>query len=111
MTRAAPAKNRNRSTQTVISSIAAPTGLPALALSSRPISSAAASSESAILSRIRLRSWGVVFFQVANAVLGGVDRPVDVLRRARRDVGDDLAVGRVLMSGSARRRRRRTSRR
>ena len=31
MTRAAPAKNRKRSTQTAISSIAAPTGLPALA--------------------------------------------------------------------------------
>ena len=66
-TRAAPAKNRNRSTQVRISSIAAPTGLPAFWLSSRPISSAAASSESAILSRIRLRSCGVVFFQVAYA--------------------------------------------
>ena len=68
MTREAPAKNRKRSAQTVISSIAAPTGLPALADSSRPSSSAAASSESAILSRIRLRSWGVVFRHVWNAV-------------------------------------------
>ena len=82
MTREAPAKNRKRSAQTVISSIAAPTGLPALADSSRPSSSAAASSESAIFSRIRLRSWGVVFRHVWNAVVGRVDRPVDVLLRA-----------------------------
>ena len=66
--RAAPAKNRNRSTHTVISSIAAPTGLPAFWLSSRPSSSARASSESAILRRSRLRSCGVVFFQLWNAV-------------------------------------------
>jgi hypothetical protein len=51
----------------LISSIAAPTGLPALADSRRPISSAAASSESAIFSSSRLRSWGVVSFHVANA--------------------------------------------
>ena len=68
MTRDAPAKNRNRSAQTAISSMAAPTGLPALALSSRPSSSARASSASAILSRSSERSCGVVFFQLWKAV-------------------------------------------
>ena len=68
MTRAAPAKNRKRSAQTAISSIAAPTGLPAFADSSRPSSSLEASSESAIFRRSRLRSWGVVCFHVWNAV-------------------------------------------
>ena len=68
MTRAAPAKKRNRSAQTPISSMAAPTGLPAFALSSRPSTSALASRASATLSSSSDRSCGVVFFQVSNAV-------------------------------------------
>ena len=96
MTRAAPAKNRNRSTHTEISSIAAPTGLPAFWLSSRPISSAA-----------RLERVGDLEQDQA-AVLGRRLLPgLECLRRRRRprgrrprrssrDFGDDLAVGRVL---------------
>ena len=68
ITRHAPAKKRNRSAQTAISSIAAPTGLPALALSRRPSSSAFDLRASATLSRSSERSCGVVFFQVSNAV-------------------------------------------
>jgi len=68
ITRAAPAKKRRLSTITGISSIAAPTGLPAFRLSSRPSSSARASIASASLSRARLRSWGVVCCHVSNAL-------------------------------------------
>ena len=68
ITRAAPAKKRRLSTMTGISSIAAPTGLPALRLSRRPSSSARASIASASLSRARLRSWGVVCCHVSNAL-------------------------------------------
>ena len=95
MTRAAPAKNRNRSAQTAISSMAAPTGLPALALSSRPSSSALASIASAILSISSERSCGVVFFHDLEGGRGCLDGPIDILGRARRDVGDDLVTGRV----------------
>ena len=41
------------------------------------------------------RSCGVVFFHVSKAVAAAFDGAVDVLRRARRDVGDDLVVGRI----------------
>ena len=79
MTRAAPAKKRNRSAQTPISSMAAPTGLPAFALSSRPSLSALASSASAILSIRSERSCGVVFFQVSKAVAAASTARFDVL--------------------------------
>ena len=68
MTRAAPAKKRRLSTTTGISSIAAPTGLPAFFDSRRPSSSARASMASASLSSIPLRSAGVVCRQVSKAV-------------------------------------------
>ncbi len=48
--------------------MAAPTGLPAFWLSSRPISSARASIASASLSMSRLRSWGVVCCHVSKAL-------------------------------------------
>ena len=101
MTRHAPAKKRRRSTTTGISSIAAPTGLPAFWLdSSRPSSSAfAPRATSAILSSARLRSCGR---RVLPRLEGGrrrVDGAVDVLRPRRRDVGDDL----VRRPGSRRR--------
>ena len=67
ITRPAPAKKRRLSTTTGISSMAAPTGLPAFFDSSRPSSSARASIASASLSIIRLRSWGVVCCQVSKA--------------------------------------------
>src|SRR3954451_8789604 len=67
ITRHAPAKKRNRSTLTAISSIAAWTGLPAFWLSRRPNSSARDSRASAIFSSIRLRSCGVVCRHVSNA--------------------------------------------
>ena len=67
MTRPAPAKKRRLSTTTGTSSIAAPTGLPVLRLSSRPISSARASRASASLSSRRLRSCGVECCQLSNA--------------------------------------------
>ena len=67
MTRHAPAKKRNRSDDVVISSIAAPVGLPVWLDSSRPSSSALASMMSAILSSARLRVWGVVSDQVSKA--------------------------------------------
>ena len=51
---------------------------------------------SASLRSIPLRSPGVVCCQVSKAVAGGLRSPVDVLGRGRLDLGDDLAVGRVL---------------
>ena len=82
------------------------------ALSSRPSSSAFASSVSAILSRSRERSCGRRLLPGLERLRGGFDRAVDVLRGAGRDVGDDLVVGRVDDIGRlARRRRRRTRRR
>ena len=94
--RAAPAKKRNRSTHTVISSIAAPTGLPAFWLSSRPSSSARASRASAIFRRSSERSWGVVFFHVANALSAAFTARSTSSDALGRHVGDDLAVRRVL---------------
>ena len=67
ITRQAPAKKRNRSELTAISSTATPTGLPVWLDSSRPSSSAFASRMSAILSNARLRAWGVVRLQVSKA--------------------------------------------
>ena len=51
---------------------------------------------SASLRSSRLRSCGVVCCQVWNAASAAFDGPIDVLGAARLDVGDDLAVGRVL---------------
>ena len=68
MTLHAPAKKRNRSELTDISSMAAPTGFPVWLDSSRPSSSAFASRMSAILSSARLRAWGVVRLHVSKAV-------------------------------------------
>src|SRR5436190_3774321 len=65
--RAAPAKKRRLSTTTGTSSIAAPTGLPALRLSSRPISSPRASIASASLRRAFDRSPGVAAPHAGNA--------------------------------------------
>ena len=66
--RAAPAKNRSSSTSGGISSaIVIPTGLPVLRHSAATISSARASTASAIRSSARLRSAGVVSRQTSNA--------------------------------------------
>jgi hypothetical protein len=78
-----------------ISSIAAPTGLPAFWLSSCRSPPPLASSESAILSRSRLRSCGVVSFQLANAFSAALTARSTSSARSR-DPGDHLAVGRVL---------------
>ena len=96
-TRQAPAKKRNRSEETAISSIAAWVGLPVWRDSRRPSSSALASRMSAILSSARLRVWGVVSDQRLERVRRRVDGPVDVLLartpgRARR-----LHVGRRVL--------------
>ena len=56
---------------------------------------ALASRASASLSSSRERSWGVVFFHVSKAVVGGVHRPVDVLGGARRHAADDPIGRRV----------------
>jgi hypothetical protein len=75
--------------------MAAPTGLPAFRLSSRPSSSPLASEEVGELQehqRAVLRRRLLVRLEGRR---GGVDRPVDVLCSALRDVGDDLVVGRV----------------
>src|SRR5437773_6208843 len=66
--RAAPAKNRRLSTTTGTSSIAAPTGLPAFWLSSRPISSTRASIASASFRSAPDRSAGVAEPQAGNAL-------------------------------------------
>ena len=68
ITRQAPAKKRNRSDDVVISSIAAPVGLPVWLDSRRPSSSAFSSMMSAILSSARLRVWGVVSDHDSKAV-------------------------------------------
>ena len=96
ITRQAPAKNRNRSLEAAISSIAAPVGLPVWLDSRRPSSSAFSSRMSAILSSARLRVWGVVSDQRLERLGGGVDRAIDVLLARCRHRGDALAGGRVL---------------
>ena len=96
ITRAAPAKKRRLSTVTGISSIAAATGLPAFFDSRRPSSSARASSPSASFRRARLRSAGVVCCQVSKAVAAASTARSTSSALGRLDLGDDLAVGRVL---------------
>jgi len=81
---------------TGISSIATPTGLPAFFDSSRPISSARSShgvgeleQHQAPLGRCRV----LPGFEGSSGRVGGA---IDVLGIGRLDLGDDLAVGRVL---------------
>ena len=95
MTRAAPAKKRKRSAQTAISSMAAPTGLPALALSSRPSSSALASMRVGDLQQEQGSILRGRLLPGLEGGLGRVDRAVDVLGRAGRHVRDDLVVRRI----------------
>ena len=96
ITRQAPAKNRNRSDEVVISSIAAPVGLPVWLDSRRPSSSAFSSMMSAILSSARLRVWGVVSDHDSKAVAAASTARSTSARARRGDGRDDLARGRVL---------------
>ena len=96
MTRAAPAKNRKRSTQTVISSIAAPTGLPAFWLSRRP-ELVGPSLEG--VRELEQEQAAVLRRGVLVGLEGrvrGVDRAVDVLLRRCGDLGDDLPLAGIL---------------
>ena len=102
MTRAAPAKKRNRSAHTAISSMAAPTGLPALALSRRPSSSALASSAVGDLEQEQRAV-------LRGRLLPGLRRPSSAASTARSTssaelagtLRDDLVVGRVHDLGRA----------
>ena len=96
ITRQAPAKKRNRSDEVVISSIAAPIGLPVWLDSRRPSSSAFSSMMSAILSRARLRVWGVVRDHDSNAVEAASTARSTSAPARRRHGRDDLAGRRVL---------------
>ena len=70
-------------------------GLPALRLSSRPSSSARASSASAILRSRRLRSWGVVSRQLSNALAAAVTARSTSSAPLAGHLGDHLVAGRV----------------
>ena len=95
-TRAAPAKNRIWSTIGGISSdMVRETGLPVFSLSIATSSSAFSSITSASLSSARCRSLGVDQRHFSNAVAGGLEGLVDVVRVGVRRGRVDLARGRV----------------